>query len=80
MKASFFTLSENQWKVPGYPVNQVPLENSVESHWNIREIPLETSENLLETREIPQETSETSLNDQSHGTEIPSCTWVTGAC
>jgi len=31
------------------PVNQVPLENSVESHWKFSEIPLETSENLLET-------------------------------
>jgi len=27
----------------------IPLENSVESHWNFSEIPLETSENLLET-------------------------------
>ena len=31
------------------PVTQVPLENSVESHWKFGEIPLETSENLLET-------------------------------
>jgi len=31
------------------PVAQVPLENSVESHWKFSEIPLGTSENLLET-------------------------------
>jgi len=37
------TLSKNQWKVPGYPVTQVPLENSVVSHWKFSEIPLETS-------------------------------------
>jgi len=37
------------------------------------EIPLEICENLLEI-------SLTSLNDQCHGTDIPSCTWVTGAC
>jgi len=33
----------------GYPLTQVPLENSVESHWKFSEIPLKTSENLLET-------------------------------
>ena len=43
------TLSKNQWKVTGYPVTHVPLENSVESHRKFSEIPLETSENLLET-------------------------------
>jgi len=54
------------------PVTQVPQENSVESHWKFSEISLEIIENLLET-------SETSLNDQCHGTEIPSGTWVNGA-
>jgi len=47
-KAIIFTLSKNQWKVTGYPVTHVPLENSVEYHWKFREIPLETSKNLLE--------------------------------
>jgi len=37
------TLSKNQRKVTGYPVTQVPLENSVESQWKFSEIPLETS-------------------------------------
>jgi len=45
----FYTLSKNQWKVTGYPVTQVPLESSVESHWKFSEIPLETSENLMES-------------------------------
>jgi len=43
------TLSKNQWKVTGYPVTQVPPEYSVESHWEFSEIPLGTSENLLDT-------------------------------
>jgi len=44
-----FTLSKNQWKVTGYPVTQVPLENSVEFNWKFSGVSLETSENLLET-------------------------------
>jgi len=67
----YHTLGKNQWKVTGYPVIQAPLENSVVSHGKFIEISLETSETLLET-------SLTSLNDQCHATEIPSCTWVTG--
>jgi len=47
------------------PVTQVPLENSVESHWKFGDFPLETSK--------------TSVNDQCHGTEIFSGTWVTRA-
>jgi len=32
-------ISKNQWKVTGYLVTQVPLENSVETHWKVSEIP-----------------------------------------
>jgi len=56
-----YTLSKNQWKVTGYPVTQVTLENSVEYHWKFSEIPLETSENLLETSENILKTSENLL-------------------
>ena len=45
------SILEMQEPVKGHwlPVTQVPLENSVETHWKFGEIPLETSENLLET-------------------------------
>jgi len=43
------THSKNHWKVTSYPVTQVLLENSDESHWKFSEISLETSENLPET-------------------------------
>jgi len=48
-------------------MTQVPLENSEGSHWKSSEIPLETSEYLLET-------CVTLLNNHCHCTEIHGCT------